>query len=111
LGQQTSFLSLTESSGNVNSNLKAWADHGWSPPNRKLIEHKELIDDSIAPIVQHTLTDATYNNSSEGSISLNVHQGWAANVLDQMIAEQARSSQAKKQQMRGRGKVIGFCNT
>ena len=82
------------------------ADRGWNSLNRKLLEHKELIDDSIEPIVPNTLTNATNNNSSERSISLNIHQGLAATVLDQMIAEQARSSQAKKQQMRGRGKVI-----
>jgi hypothetical protein len=29
--------------GNINSNLKALADRGWNPQNRKLLEHKELI--------------------------------------------------------------------
>ncbi len=85
-----------KSYGNINSNLKALADRGWNPPNRKLLEHKELIDDSIAPIDQNPLTDVTPNNSSTQSTSLNIHQGLAANVLDRMIAERARSSQAKK---------------
>jgi hypothetical protein len=44
-----------KSFGNVNSNLKVLADCGWNLPNRKFLEHKELIDDSMAPIVQHTL--------------------------------------------------------
>jgi hypothetical protein len=99
-----------KSYGNINSNLIALADRGWNPPNRKL-EYKELIDNSIAPIVQNPLTDVTPNNSSAQSISLNIHQGLAATVLDRMIAEQARSSQAKRSQMRGREKVIQFCKT
>ena len=61
-----------------------------------MLEHKELIDDSIAPSGQNTVTYATNSNSSERSISLNIHQGLAATVLDRMIAERARSSQAKK---------------
>ena len=85
-----------KSYGNVYSNLKALATRGWNPLNRKLLEHKELIDDSIAPSGQNTLTNATNNNSCERSISLNIHQGLAATVLDRMIAERARSSQAKK---------------
>ena len=36
-----------KSYGSINSNLKALADRGWNPPNRKLLEHKELIDDSL----------------------------------------------------------------
>ena len=72
---------------NINSNLKALADRGWNPPNRKLLEPKELNDDSIVPIVQNPLTDVTPNNSSGQSISLNIHQGLAATVLDWMIAE------------------------
>jgi hypothetical protein len=69
-----------------------------------LLEHKELIDDSVLPIVD-SLTNAKTNNS-EQSITLNIHQGLTATVLDRMIAECARSSQAKKRQMRGRGKVM-----
>jgi hypothetical protein len=84
-----------KSYGNIHSNLKALADRGWNPLNRKLLEHNELIDDSIE-IVQNTLTNATYENSSAGSANLNIHQGMAATVLDRMIAERARSSQAKK---------------
>ena len=97
--------------GRINSNLKAVADRGWNPLNRKLLEHKELIDDS-APVIEHSLTESTPNssaqstsNSSRQSINLNIHEGMAATVLDRMIAEQARSSHAKKQQMRGRGKL------
>ena len=56
--------------GNVNSNLKALADRGWNPLNRKLLEHKELIDDS-APVIQHALTTSTHNSDvhSAGTIS------------------------------------------
>jgi hypothetical protein len=77
-----------KSFGSVNSNPKALADRGWNPPNRKLLEHKKLIDDSISPIVDNTLTEET-SNSSERSISVNIHQGLAATVLDRMIAEHA----------------------
>ena len=84
-----------KSYGSINSNLKALADRGWNPPNRKLLEHKELIDDSIAPINENTLTDAS-SSSSPNSPVLNIHQGLAATVLDRMIAERARSSQAKR---------------
>jgi hypothetical protein len=61
-----------KSFGNINSNLKALADSGWSPPNRKLLEHEELIDNSIAPIVENTLTNETPNNSSEETILLKI---------------------------------------
>jgi hypothetical protein len=84
-----------KSYGSVNSNLKAMADRGWNPLNRRLLEHKELIDDSIEPIVPNTLTNATNDNSSEGTISQNIHEGFAGSVLDRMIAQRARSSQAK----------------
>ena len=87
--------------GSINSNLKALADRGWNPPNRKLLEHKELIDDS-APVIQHALTTSTHNsdvhstsNSSGQSINLNIHEGMAATVLDRMIAARARTSQSK----------------
>jgi hypothetical protein len=83
-----------KSYSSINSNLKALADRGWNPLNRKLLEHKELIDDSIA-LSQNTLTSA-HENSSPGSTSLNIHEGMAAQVLDRMIADRARSSQAKK---------------
>jgi hypothetical protein len=84
-----------KSYGSIHSNLKALADRGWNPLNRKLLEHNELIDDSIE-IIQNTLTTVTHENSSAGSASLNIHEGMAAQVLDQMIADRARSSQAKK---------------
>jgi hypothetical protein len=80
--------------GSINSNLNALADPGWNPPNRKLLEHKELIDDSVAPITENLLTEATSNNLEQHNI-LNIHQGMAATVLDWMIAEHARSSPAK----------------
>jgi hypothetical protein len=84
-----------KSYGSINSDLKALADRGWNPPNRKLLEHKELIDDSISPIIENTLTDASSHSSAQ-SITLNIHQGLAATVLDRMIAARARSSQAKR---------------
>ncbi len=83
-----------KSYGSINSNLKALSDRGWNPPNRKLLEHKDLIDDSVAP--EKEITGATSMNSSAGSTNLNIHQGLAATVLDRMIAERARSSAAKK---------------
>jgi hypothetical protein len=61
------------------------------------------MDDS-APVIEHTLTESTSNHSA-GRINLNIHGGMAATVFDRMIAEHARLSQAKKQQIRGRGKV------
>ncbi len=101
-----------KSYGGVSSNLKAIADCGWNPPNRKLMEHKELIDDSVAPIVDETETPSnavtTYMHA-ESSITLNIHNKMAGTVLDCIITERARSSQTKKQQMRERGKVIQSC--
>ena len=55
-----------------------------------------MINNSIVPIVQNPLTYETPNNSSAESISLNIHQGLAATVLDRMIAERARSLAAKQ---------------
>ena len=103
--------------GSINSNLNALSDQGWNPPNRKLLEHKELIDDS-APVIRQSLTESTPNitaqstsNSSGQSFNLNIHEGMAATVLDMMIAKRARSLQAKKQQTRGRGKENHFFKT
>ena len=63
------------------------------------MEHKELIDDSVAPIVDETETPSnavtTYMHA-ESSITLNIHEGMAGTVLDRIITERARSSQAKK---------------
>ena len=93
-----------KSYGSINSNLKALSDEGWNPLNRKLLEHKDLIDDSIAP--EKAITNATSRNSSAGSTNLNIHQGLAATVLHRIIAERARSSAAKKQRTKDKGKVI-----
>ena len=103
--------------GNINSNLRALSDRGWNPPNRKLLEHKELIDDST-PVIEHSLTECTPNiaarstsDSSGQSFNLNIHDGMAATVLYRMIAKRARSLQAKKEQTRGRGKENHFFKT
>ena len=89
------------------------ADQGWNLLNRKLLEHNELIDDS-APVIENSLTESTPNsfaqstyNSFGQSINLNIPEGMTGTVLGR-IAEQARSSQAKKQQMKGRRKVNLF---
>ena len=76
---------FNKSYGSVTSNLKAIADCGWNPPNRKLMEHKELIDDSVAPIVDETETPSnavtTYMHA-ESSITLSIQEGMAGTVLD-----------------------------
>ena len=91
--------------GSINSNLRAMSDRGWNPPNRKLLEHKELIDDS-SPVIEEARTDSTPDiaaqSTSNRSFNLNIHEGMVATILDRIIAERARSSQGKKQQMRGR---------
>ena len=75
-----------KSFGAINSNLKALSDRGWNPPNRKLLEHKELSDDSIAPVVDNIRTKEAAINS-EQSICLNIHQDLAATDVDMIIAE------------------------
>ena len=74
-----------KSYGTVKSNLKAVADRGWSPANRKLLEHPSLI---------HDLKGSNLSSASSSPV-LNVHDGMAAVVLDQMITERARSAAAK----------------
>jgi hypothetical protein len=100
-----------KSYGSINSNLRAMSDRGWNPPNRKLLEHKELIDDS-SPVITEALTNLTANiaaqSTSDRSFNLNIHEGMAATILDRMIAERARSSQAKiaADERKRRGELI-----
>ena len=60
-----------KSYGSVNSNLKALTDRGWNPPNQKTLEHKDLTDDSVLPIVSSLTNEMT--TYSEQSITLNIH--------------------------------------
>jgi hypothetical protein len=87
------------------------SDRGWNPPNRKLLEHRELIDDS-SPVITEALTNLTADiaaqSTSDRSFNLNIHEGMAATILDRMIAERARSSQAKiaADERKRRGELI-----
>jgi hypothetical protein len=100
-----------KSYGSINSNLRAMSDRGWNPPNRKLLEHRELIDDS-SPVITEALTNLTADiaaqSTSDRSFNLNIHEGMAATILDRMIAERARSSQAKiaADERKRRGELI-----
>ena len=99
----------------VASNLKAVADRGWYPANRKLLEHPDLTDDTAKSLTvdtaetaiedasENSTTDSTasgapsqQNNSSTSFITLNIHSGLGATMLDRMINDQARNAGAKK---------------
>ena len=67
-----------KSYGNVNANLKAVADRGWYPANRKLLDHPSL----------HTVEDVPP--------TLNVEDGMGASILDRMIHHRSRSEGARK---------------
>ena len=56
------------------------------PPIHKLLEDKELLDDSIAHVSDNILTKEASNNYEQG-ICLNIHQGLVTTVLDRRIAE------------------------
>ena len=62
--------------GNEKNNRKATAEHGWFPPNRKLIEHPSLV-----PKQKETV--------------FNVDEGLAGSVLDHLLRETSRSDGAK----------------
>ena len=99
----------------VASNLKAVADRGWYPANRKLLEHPDLTDDTAKSLTvdaaetaiedasENSTTDSTasstpsqQNNSSTSFITLNIHSGLGATMLDRMINDRARNAGAKK---------------
>ena len=63
--------------GNKTNNLKATAERGWFPPNRKLLEHSSLV-------------------TKQKETVLNVEVGLAGSVLDRLIRERSRSDGAKK---------------
>ena len=94
-----------KSYGDVRSNLKAVSDRGWYPLNRKLLEHPSLIDDSIAvdnatPSESQPTSNDTPSEQSQlsgaSTVTLNIHDGMGATVLDRIIAARARSAGAKK---------------
>ena len=87
-----------DSYGRVNSNLKAVADRGWSPANRKLLEHPSLLDDSkeTTKVSPSPPCEAENKVDSESMVTLNINSGAAGNVLDRIITARARSAGARK---------------
>ncbi len=63
--------------GNETNNRKATAEHGWFPPNRKLVEHPSLVRKKKETV-------------------LNVDKGFAGSVLDHLLRERSQSDGAKK---------------
>ena len=62
-------------------------DRGWLPPNRALLNHPMLTDDTgEEPSVESVPTTNTNN-----SVSINVDTGMGAAVLDQLLAHRSRS--------------------
>mmetsp|Transcript_25507 Transcript_25507/g.46122 ORF Transcript_25507/g.46122 Transcript_25507/m.46122 type:complete len:210 (-) Transcript_25507:377-1006(-) len=83
-----------KSYGDERSNRKAVADRGWYPANQKLLEHKELVDDSAACAAPESKDSS--ESSGISTVSLNVCGGMAGDCLDRMITGMARSSVAKR---------------
>mmetsp|Transcript_22655 Transcript_22655/g.49064 ORF Transcript_22655/g.49064 Transcript_22655/m.49064 type:complete len:174 (-) Transcript_22655:369-890(-) len=83
-----------KSYGDERSNRKAVADRGWYPANRKLLEHKELVDDSATCAAPEVKDSSELSGNS--TVSLNVCGGMAGYCLDRMITGTARSSVAKR---------------
>ena len=81
-------------------NLKAAADRGWFPFNRKLLDHMSLVDDRkdvITPTAAAGSDDTAMNANDAGdTITLNISEGTAGSVLDRLISARAKSAGGRK---------------
>ena len=93
----------------VSSNLKAVADRGWHPANRKLLKQPSPLDDSTTPKPNPTIARETDRPGTSSTITLNIHDGMGATVLDRMIAERVRSSGAKQVADKRKRRDKGWC--
>ena len=90
-----------KSYGNIEANKKAVAERGWSPLNRKLLEHPSLDDDvgevaTTSVAESSTTTDSTESGPAIAPVLLNVKAGISAVVLDRLLSARARTNGAKK---------------
>ena len=94
-------LIFQKSYGNIEANKKAVADRGWSPLNRKLLEHPSLDDDveeagTTSVAESSGTTDSAESGPAIAPVLLNVEAGTSAVVLDRLLNARARTNGAKK---------------
>ena len=87
------------------------SDCGWFPVNRKLLEHKSLFDDTVAPI--DTSKDVTQptSNSTTSTITLNVDDGMGGCYSTIYSTKELGQRQGKRQPMNGDGVEIRLSRT
>ena len=78
-------LTFHRAYGVVTSNRKAVYDCSWFPPNRKLLDHSSLIND--------TTKNAPASSASSAN-DINIEDGLGAEYLDQILNDKARKEGA-----------------
>ena len=85
---------LEKAYGRVESNLRALSDRGWNPPNRKLLDHPDLVGQE------------QYNGEEQESVkqvdyrTINTETGFAGTCIDKIISHQMRNGGIENRQKR-----------
>ncbi len=101
-----------ESYGNGSGNLKAIADRGWSPVDRKLLEHPSLLGDTVVHMDGEEASIPMMSSRDEKTVTLNINHempavwSWTALLLHKL--KQLDQGRPLK---RGRGKGIWLLTT
>jgi hypothetical protein len=86
------------------TNRNATSDRGWSPPNRKLLTHKELIQDvpkeTPAPTNQPHQEQVLTTNASTSDPDLNSGEGFSSDTLGRLLQTHARNGGIERHQQR-----------
>ena len=85
---------LEKAYGRVESNLCALSDRGWNPPNRKLLDHSDLVGQEQKNCEeQQSVEKVDYR-------TLNRENGFAGTCIDKIISHQMRNGGIEAHQKR-----------
>ena len=71
-----------KSYGRVESNLRALSGRGWNPPNRKLLEHPDLV------VKEQNNGEEQQSVEQVDCRTLNTENGFAGTCIDKIISHQ-----------------------
>jgi hypothetical protein len=89
--------------GRPRVNRNATSDRGWTPLNRKLQSHPELMDPDDAPErtpINHFEAQVSTDGSTSTISDLNLDGGYSADVLDRIIQQRMKTGGIERRQQR-----------
>lgn len=89
---------------NVDSNLKAVADRGWSPLNRRLLQHPDLKKAPVSPAHDAESGVTVVSASTSSNMEINVEEGAMAACLGKMLNHFGRSKHFEEDRRKKKAK-------